>query len=401
MGSRRFGGAGIRRGIRSSAAAPAAPLLNYTGATFTRSGEAALVDPRGAWAFYDLTAPWKATNVPRILGDGSVLLEGSRTNLVPESENLSTWALLNTPVVTGGNAAPDGASDAYTIEDNSATLQEGIVRNEIVAGATAYTAHVRIKKDAITSRFPEVQITEVTGGVGTVCVQLNTSTGASAIRTQSGLTSVTVGVLDAGDWWILWIKFTTTGATTAVSFTIYPAFGLTLGASDVSAQGTITAWGAQLEAGTFQTSIVRTAGASATRGGELLSFATIPAAIQSGRWKIAVSPVHGQGAAAFVVAAQGATANEEIGWDNIAGRFVVRDGGVLVVSSNVITWNPNTRILLTFDAGAGSINVSGALTGDGTVVGSSWSWPNTTTHFGARSNGLSPAYAVFERPRAA
>jgi hypothetical protein len=255
-----------------------------TKGTFTRSGEGSHLD--GA------TLAWAASDVARRedrsdSAGALLLLERSSVNLTLQSENFSaTWGVFGTPVLTGGQLAPDGASDAYQIQDDNAGNTEGVTQNITVAGSTAYALSLWIKKDANTARFAEVHFDEVTGGSGHVNVQVNTSTGATLTRSTVGLTNVSHGTISVGDWWVFWIRFTTTGATTNGNYVIFPAIATTWGAVENAAQGSIIAWGAQLETGRNPTSTIRTSTVAVMRGADTKLIAAMPSwFFRRGRFK--------------------------------------------------------------------------------------------------------------------
>src|SRR5687768_17067494 len=102
----------MRRNVRG-APMGRVPLLTYSvPGAFTRSSEAAAVDPRTGMLFFDTITPWRANDVPRLFGDGAILIEGPRTNALKQSRDPShaDWAVAVTgaPVVTPAFAAgPD------------------------------------------------------------------------------------------------------------------------------------------------------------------------------------------------------------------------------------------------------------------------------------------------------
>ena len=219
---------------------------------------------------------WKLPGAMRIFSDGAILIEGARTNDALESHDYSSWGTTGTPVLTAGQASPDGGVTAYSIEDDDGAAHEGV--NDVTDAITAGANVVRhwVKKDAITSRFPEFQHNQ---GAGGFChVQINTSTGATTIRTEGTWTATSVTAHDAGDWWILELAFTT-ASTATITMTILvggaTSFG---GAADVAAVGTITVWGSSVEAGAFASSPIRTSGAAATRNADDVSWASATAA---------------------------------------------------------------------------------------------------------------------------
>lgn len=193
-------------------------LLDYSNATFTRASEASYVDPRDGWTFADTS------------------LETTET--LPA---LSTWSNVGTPVRTTGVADPFGGTLAETIEDDDNTAYEYIQKTtalNVLNGSPSQITHY-IKKDAITSRFPEIQHVRS----GFAHIQVNTSTGAAVVRATTGWTDVSIASETAPEdsgWWKITLSFTP-NATGTVTISNLVAASLALGAATtVTAVGAIT-----------------------------------------------------------------------------------------------------------------------------------------------------------------
>ena len=225
------------------------------------------------------TGPWALRNEPVIFADGALRVHDAHENLVTESFDYGLWTPIGTPVLTGGEIAPDGTTSAWEIEDDNASLSEGITRSTAVLTAGPNVFRQRVRKDAITSRFPEFAFTQ---GAASAAVQLNTSTGATVIRAQAVWTDVSVTALDAGDFWILELKFTTATVDVMAVF-ILPAFTGVFGdPSDVTITGSIIIWGSDLQAGAFARSHIRTKGGAGTEDKTEPFFTTAPVTITDG-----------------------------------------------------------------------------------------------------------------------
>lgn len=353
-------------------------LLDYADATFTRASEAAAVDPRDLavsllayrWGFYDLVTPWPGVNVPRIIPvDGAVLLEGSRQWILLRNREIdvdAAWSAFVQTVVTTGQTSPDGSTSA----DRLATPGASVGRFQNVAAAN-YIASMYTRRGSGSGAYVLYNYASAAVGVevfGTAGVEWQ------RVQTPVGIGGATINLSETRGSGVFTFSARGNGAADA----IYDLIGA--------------------EVGSFITSPVRTTTAAATRAADLLSFATLPEAIRQGSWQISLYMLHASSAINFIVAAQGIAATEEISYATASGRFSVRDGGADAVQSNVLTWSAGATLTLTFDATAGTIEVQGASAGNGKVTGVAWSWPNTTTFFGTRSNGTSPAFAVFSRP---
>ncbi|MGE3670580.1 MAG: neuraminidase-like domain-containing protein, partial [Polyangiaceae bacterium] len=192
-------------------------LFDYNNATFTRASEASFADPRSRWAF---------------AGTG----EAVRATL----PTLGSWTPTNAPSSAGGQPDPEGGHDAELSEDNSASHEWYQVSTSyaLVSGAH-YELRLAIKKDSDQTRFPEIQIVR---GADFIHCQVNTETGASAIRAQLGFTAtsfvVTTHPHDA-DWWLCTVGLTANAAGPLTARMLI-AGGSTFGVANASATGTVT-----------------------------------------------------------------------------------------------------------------------------------------------------------------
>lgn len=404
--SRRFAGTGLwrRQGILVKPSAAGVPyLLDFSDATFVRSSEAAAVDPRDGWAFYDTVAPWPGTNVPRILEDGSILLEDARTNLVPNSENISAWPTLGSPTLTGGQDAPDGASDAYFVEDPGSGANAVRRVGLAVSTSVPYSHTAYLGKSDPPPSYPVFRILGNTGLDPRMSI--NPADGDHNMLTAGADTSF-IWDVDSGFWRVAIVK-TTDASETDEDMYFYPAWDEDFsGSLDTNAAGGHIFWGAQMELGIHPTSPIRTSGGSATRAIDQCTFATgdVPAEMKSGVFSVEVTPefsdqdVIDDGIDRVIFAFNTGSTNRlyfrRAGSDCVIS---VAQSGVKL-TSGAITFSRCQTLTLTFDSVAGSVTVAGATTGDGTTVGTTWTMPAGTLYVGNRESFTLPFSGVIGRP---
>lgn len=389
----------VRDGLpfRSSRARSGQRLLDFSGLTMNRTTKEAVQDPRQNWNFVDLVTPYVNSNVPVLFADGSTLSMLNATNFVQWSEDLSHWTATSSPTLTGGNAAPDGQSDAYQVADTSAVATASIKLTSsssfsgLIANFTAW-----VKKDSVTSRFPEFTIAR-TAGSHSAAVQLNTATGAAVVRSLTGFSSIcNVTVLDGGAFWLLCVELGASASGT-VDFTVAPAAALTLGGTpDVTAQGSIVVWGLMHagKAGVMGPSatarlphrgyIETPAGAAVARNADKNSIAagSIPASLLSGPvvWKI--WPIYNSDEPLS------APARNWFGFPTAGLQFVVNgsnqavlrladSAGASLVDVNV-TFSAFQALKVLLYPAAGYMRVSGFTTGNGFAYFTPFAFPSAT-----------------------
>jgi hypothetical protein len=197
------------------------------------------------------------TNTPRIEYDADgnrlgLLIEEARTNLITQSEALNTgWSIGSATVAADQAVAPDGNTTADEVNLSSGGF---IYRTPTVTASTTYTASWYIK-----------------AGTATAWVYgfFDGTAGSFINRVQYDITDGE----DVGNGWYRFNVSVTTPAG-CTSLRVYPIRTSTGGGEVAGVVGTSFVWGAQLEAGSFPTSYIPTAGATATRAADVASIPT-------------------------------------------------------------------------------------------------------------------------------
>ena len=211
----------------------------------TRASEGAAVDLRIGWAYYDVATPHPGVNVPRVLPDNTMLIEGSATNRNDlGSQDMTGWALDGTPLLSLVAGPDGGAATATRIEDDDGAATEGIYNDLVTVIGTAYAVHAKVKKDSDVSRFVALAVVESGTGAASRALQINTSTGAVVDYGADAFS--TLVVLSAGDWWHVSASYDAVG--TAAQAILQPAAGTVWGVASVAATGAAIFSDFQLEA---------------------------------------------------------------------------------------------------------------------------------------------------------
>ena len=207
-------------------------------------------------------------NIPRIDfsdGEGSLLLEPQRTNLVTYSEQFENWTPENANVTTNATISPDGYSNADAIIEDTSNADHNRAQG-ILLTAASYTGSVFLKKYNTT--WCAVYIYNPSGGKGIRhWINLDTLTAGTSAAIGSGITAPLM-LTDYGNGWV---RASITFTADASVWYLYVANAQTNGgSSSYTGDGTsgFYAWGAQLEAGAYPTSYIPTSGSAVTRVAE-------------------------------------------------------------------------------------------------------------------------------------
>jgi hypothetical protein len=194
-------------------------------------------------------------------GPFGYLAEGSRTNLVRESQTLgsATWAKANTTVTADAAAAPDGTMTADLLYPTTT----GVLRYASVAvavSAATATWSVYVKPAGLSWIY--VLLNDGSAGIG----WFNATTGAAG--TTAGGFSTKITALQNG-----WYKYSITGtATLNGSFYIGVSDADNSLTATTSGTNGVYLWGMGLEQASFASSYIPTTTVAVTRNADNLNY---------------------------------------------------------------------------------------------------------------------------------
>jgi hypothetical protein len=174
---------------------------------------------------------------PTTLVCKGLLIEESRTNLLLDSENFTSWTPFGT-VTFAANAATSPANTLTADQINLTSASAGIFKSQSGSASTTYTVSVYLK---------------TVSGTKSVNLVLNTNLSDPTIHTIS-VTNI-------------WQKFTVS-KTTSIGTILINAQIQDSGAGNTS----IYAWGAQVEVGAFATSYIPTVASQVTRTADVATM---------------------------------------------------------------------------------------------------------------------------------
>lgn len=346
-------------------------LLDYAAASFSRTSEASAYDPRTDEFYATGGSAWLGSNAPRIYADGAILIEGSRTNYLAVSEDMTnaSWTKLNSPAVTFGGTAVSGQStesDVVFAVGGSA----GQVRQSISTGLISQN------QPAVLSAF----------------LKRPSATSASIDwywRNRSLVNDIRSRSHSNDDWQRFSESFNTGSGANAmlvgwIENTDNAQFAFSL---------------SQLEGGSginFPSSPIRTPTAG-TRTTENCHLASAPLAMREGRWRVDFWPSfsNSEGGQHGLFTFDN-TVGERL---DLLGNSLRAISGGVTKSSVTVTYSRHDHLSILVDASTGYLEVV-APSGTASNTGTPWTWPDGQLNVG-RYTSSGYAFGVIGRPEAA
>ena len=201
----------------------------------------------------------------------SLLLEPSRTQLIPQTEYLSGLSLGNSPTLTQNYAvSPEGVQNAVRVQDTDGSNFKTIQTQFSITSGSTYTISVYVKKATSPITTYGGFYFDFDGGTRkTSNLIFDEYNGTLVNASGNAITSVIHPVIDEGDYWRFSATATDTGSNTLLRPTLR-AGASTNGTSVSLATKDYTAYGLQVEQGSYPTSYIPNhSGGTITRSGDL------------------------------------------------------------------------------------------------------------------------------------
>jgi hypothetical protein len=237
------------------------PLTTDGQLTFTRASTATRVNASGLIEAV-------ASGVPRLDYTDStcpkLLLEPQRVNSILQSENWSlSWSLLRVTNSANSTTSPDGTASADQLLDTAvAGTHVAIQTITKAASPVAYTASIYLKASVRT--LGELRLSDQAGNGARNTFNLASGTIGTPAAFGTGFTAITSTMTAAGNGWYRMTLTATTNSSVTLGHEIYMANDSANTSYTGDGSGFFV-WGAQLEAGEYATSYVKTEAAAVTR----------------------------------------------------------------------------------------------------------------------------------------
>ena len=324
-------------------------------------------------------------NLPRLDYSGgascpSLLLEPSRSNLLPYSEYLSAsnWTKTNVAITDNATTSPEGVDNAVQITENASGLNLYGPSDTLVGSASAYTFSAFLKQGSL--RYGGIRA--IVNGFANrffINVDLQEGTITDTDTTGTGVTWSYDIEAYADGWYRVWISATNTSGN------IDLAIGLSNSATPTFASGLpyytgtgsdyIYTYGAQVEAGSYPTSYIPTYGTAASRARDEADITSASALIGSeGVMFIEMQGFENGGASRRCSLSDGSNDNRVmIEFDetnNFIRGFVAESGTTIGITASPYDHTNNNKVALKYTASEIKIFVNGVLADSDSLSGS-------------------------------
>lgn len=299
-----------------------------------------------------------ATNVPRIDytggGCGSLLLEGQRTNTVlSNSDYTASWSLVNVIPTANATISPNGNNDAQKLTSAN-TFGQHYIR-QVLGGHTVGVPHV-FSCFAKAAELDILTLRMVNGG-GPTYVNFDLTNG-----THDGGTNGKM--IDFGNGWYRCISY----HASSTSQYLYPYIYTKVGNTQGDGVSGFYVYGAQLEAGSYETSLINTSGTTVTRVADSSSTTGLSSVINSTEGVLYVEgkfPLVTSTTSEINLSVGGSISNAvRIQFRNNGNiRYYLYANGVNMLISNFTSYEDFLKIAVTYKSGEIKVFINGVQEG--------------------------------------
>ena len=209
-------------------------------------------------------------NYPTYGGCPSLLFEPQRTNLVTYSTDYSNtaWSKNNLTVTLNSAISPEGIMNASLLVENSGTAQRFIGDSLSLSSGTSYSVSIYAKKK-------ERSVLQISPSVSHIAASYaNYDLDLGVVSATGGSVTAKIQSLN-NDWYRCILTFTATSTATAtLAFFIQNNPTAIRGAAyQGDGSNSMYLYGAQVEAGSYATSLIHTSGSTVTRNEDIAADA--------------------------------------------------------------------------------------------------------------------------------
>lgn len=310
-----------------------------TNARYTTNGQGTLTAAGASIARID----WFDDDGDYLREVPTLLIEGAETNLITDSENFGAWTSDGTPVVTGGaQTDPEGATDAYDLEDNDAGAVEGIYLPITFTGDATKALSVFMRRG--TAADATVELFDSTAGTIRHGVNVDWTTYIPVLSSNTGSGTLFPVERWSNDWWRVHFSVASVTAANTNRMRIYPTD------KTAASVGITSIFGAMAVDQTYCGSYIPTAAGTAARGTDNL------------QWPIS------QSCQPITIYLRFVERGSILGIPGSSTRLCVIGSSSEAVPSLVIHDNASSRYTITHDTGSSTASTTTVASSLGDVV---------------------------------
>lgn len=301
----------------------------------------------------------------------------ARTEQYTESQDISDvdWDKVRLISPTA-QTDPVGGSTAWKLIPDTTPAQNHYVQQQLsYDGSSKYTIHCIAKS----AGYGGLRLSFSTDAFPDNCVaRFNLDAGTVGTKDAGFLTS---SILSLGNgWYLCSATAQSDAAANSWSHVVVLQADETENFAGDGSSGIIV-WNPQVEKGAYPSPPILTEATPITRDKDQLYWpaAAIPVVLKSGRFKFNFVPFHDSTVCNYgLFSIDRLGANEHYLYAYLSGgdiKFDMKNSGGVLVSAGPLSFSAYQELEITIDA-SGSIEISGATTGDGVYNGTSWILPD-------------------------
>jgi len=317
-------------------------------------------------------------NMPRVdylnNSNGSLILEPQRSNLITHSSDFSAWTKENVTNGSNVNTSPDGTENADTVIDSATNTRHINYLSFTGNLATERTLSVYAKQNSL--RYLFLSVTN-SGDSNCYSAIFDLQSGVVSATKVNGSATNSASIQSMGNGWYRCII---SGTMTTGTTSFFPLIGTSdrsgftgslqnNNAPIYTGSGqSIYLWGAQLEEGSYPTTLINTSGSSVTRNQDACSISNVADRINSSEGVLfaEISALNDDLTNRAISLSDGTLNNGiHIEYFNVSNRirFRVYAGGVLraTIQAIGITITNTNKLALKWESGFMTVYINGTI----------------------------------------
>jgi hypothetical protein len=336
-------------------------------------------------------------------GNRFAQIEIPAQNFMTENRDIeaAAWTKIGATITPNTVLAPDNTLTADKIIEDTSFGNHSVYNTFSADGINYYVASAFVMADEVEDVL--IDFNNPAFSVNSWAL-FNISNGTGSV-TATGSGILTAGIEYCGNgcgWYRVWaVSLSVVATTAAITYLLYrepvPYWG--------DGSSGLYLWNPQVEYGDWPSSPIHTEASPLTRAADQLYWpsASVPDLLR-GRIKFDWIPQYDNTVSSNKSLMEFAAAGASLRIGCFYGAGVDKisvlqySGSVTLVASSAITFNRNQRIIVMLNPSEGSIEIQGANSGNGKVVGTPWATTEGNVHVGQNVSSANQCNALVSEP---